>query len=86
MWKIDFNVFVTNRGLNQITIDESDNSRYSIVYYTIPDGLPSNEINDIAKIDEVIWLLLPIKALFLSNSASSIRTHSLLPYISKAFP
>lgn len=46
----------TNNGLNHIVINEEQNFNYSIDYYTIWDGLPSNEINDILKLDDVIWL------------------------------
>ncbi|MCF8368594.1 MAG: histidine kinase [Bacteroidales bacterium] len=44
-----------NRGLNKLIINEN----YHIVRnikYTLADGLPSNEINDILRINEAIWL------------------------------
>lgn len=46
----------TNRGLNQVLIAEDHRIIKEIVNYTIWDGLPSNEINDIIKHKDHIWL------------------------------
>ncbi|MEZ5082758.1 MAG: two-component regulator propeller domain-containing protein [Bacteroidales bacterium] len=46
----------TNKGLNKISMSGSELLNFSIKKYTIVEGLPSNEINDITKIGTTIWL------------------------------
>ncbi|MCB2221697.1 MAG: histidine kinase [Bacteroidetes bacterium] len=46
----------TNQGLSEISILDSDSLRFSIRNFTIWDGLPSNEINDIGQADNEIVL------------------------------
>ncbi len=46
----------TNKGLNQIVMKNEDSFDFIIEKFTIWDGLPSNEINDIVKIGNQIWL------------------------------
>ena len=46
----------TNRGLCQIILKNDDPIDLAIQKFTIWDGLPSNEINDILKIGDQIWL------------------------------
>lgn len=51
------NVWVgTNKGLSHILITDLQNFKFTIINYSIWDGLPSNEINDIIKLNELIWL------------------------------
>jgi signal transduction histidine kinase len=44
----------TNNGLNRITIDDQDS--VNIRTFSVADGLPSNEINDIASWGRQVWI------------------------------
>ncbi|MCD4698679.1 MAG: histidine kinase [Bacteroidales bacterium] len=46
----------TNNGLSQVVFSDIQTENFQVINYTIWDGLPSNEINDIIKYDELIWL------------------------------
>jgi len=46
----------TNKGLSHVTISDTTKQQYNIVNYSIWDGLPANEINDILKYNDLIWL------------------------------
>lgn len=69
------NIWVgTNKGLSHIIVPQSARLDYEIINYTIWDGLPSNEINDIIKHDKLIWLgtnsgLVSFNPLNISRSA-----------------
>jgi ligand-binding sensor domain-containing protein len=53
----DKNIWVgTNNGLNHIVITDDQIFKFHIDFFTIWDGLPSNEINDILQHEEVMWL------------------------------
>lgn len=46
----------TNKGLSEIIMENEDSLDFLIQKFTIWDGLPSNEINDIIKVGNQIWL------------------------------
>jgi ligand-binding sensor domain-containing protein len=46
----------TNKGLCHVNLSETTQQQLTIVNYTIWDGLPANEINDILKYNDLIWL------------------------------
>ncbi|MCD4698897.1 MAG: histidine kinase [Bacteroidales bacterium] len=46
----------TNKGLNKLVLNPGTLGISKYEKYTLSDGLPSNEINDIMKIDGNIWL------------------------------
>ena len=51
------NIWVgTNKGLNHIELANPESPEYKITTYSIWDGLPSNEINDIIKHKDLMWL------------------------------
>jgi len=51
------NVWIgTNKGLCHIFISDFTTSKYHTTSFTVWDGLPSNEINDIIKYEDLLWL------------------------------
>lgn len=46
----------TDKGLNKIILTDRKNLRYKVINYTTINGLPSNEINDILKVENKIYL------------------------------
>ena len=73
----------TNKGVSKIVITDRASLKYAITNYTMMNGLPSNEINDIQMVHDIVWVASNKGATFFHKDSINTTNVDLPIYIDK---